>query len=292
MPSVAAANGGEAGWSSCSGGASRTEIAARTGALAQVAGVELLEFADGPERGVRVLEFRTGAGLSFRVAIERGFDLLSAEYRGIPIGWRSPTGPRHPGLASVEESRGWGFLRSFTGLLATCGLDHALAPATSSAAHYIYPGFSESDYPLHGRISQIPARLLGYGERWEGDACTLCAEGEVAQMAVFGENLVLTRRIEAALGGTAITRDGPGREPRLPADPAHAALPLQLRLPAARRGRRAAAAEPRDRPHDARGPARPGRRLSDPGAAQGRLQRAGLRARPGRRGRTAWRRPR
>jgi hypothetical protein len=186
-------------------GRSRQELAERTGALGQVAGVELLELADGPERGVRLLEFRTGAGLSFRVALERGFDLLAADYRGIPIGWRSPVGPRHPALASPEERRGWGFLRSFNGLLATCGLDHALAPATSSAEQYLYPGFSETDYPLHGRISQIPARLIGYGVRWEGEECTLYAEGEVAQMAVFGENLVLTRRIEAQLGGTTIS---------------------------------------------------------------------------------------
>jgi hypothetical protein len=184
---------------------SRMQISERTGALAQLAGVELLEYVDGPERGVRVLDFRTGGGLGFRVALDRGFDLLFAEYRGVPIGWRSPTGPRHPGLASVEENRGWGFLRSFTGLLATCGLDHALAPATSGVAQYIYPGFTESDYPLHGRVAQIPARLLGYGERWEGDACTLWAEGEVAQTAVFGENLVLIRRIEAELGGTSIS---------------------------------------------------------------------------------------
>jgi hypothetical protein len=183
---------------------SRTELGERTGALEQVAGVELLEYADGPERGVRVLDFRTGAGFCFRVAVERGFDLLAADYRGVPIGWRSPTGPRHPGLACLEENRGWGFLRSFTGLLATCGLDHALAPATSSVAQYIYPGFAERDYPLHGRIGQIPARLVGYGARWDGDACTLWAEAEVAQMAVFGENLVLTRRIEADLGGTSI----------------------------------------------------------------------------------------
>src|SRR5690606_4170686 len=184
---------------------SRFEIEERTGALAQLAGIELLEYADGPERGVRVLDVRTGGGLAFRIAVDRGFDLLMADYRGVPIGWRSPTGARHPGLASVEESRGWGFLRSFTGLLATCGLDHALAPATSSLARYIYPGFTEGDYPLHGRISQIPARLLGYGERWDGEACTLWAEAEVAQTAVFGENLVLTRRIEAALGGSALT---------------------------------------------------------------------------------------
>ena len=186
---------------------SRTDLAERTGALQQVAGVELLELADGPERGVRVLAFRTGAGLSFQVAVDRGFDLLGADWRGVPIGWRSPTGPRHPRLASPEENAGWGFLRSFTGLLATCGLDQALAPASSSAERYIYPGFDRHDYPLHGRISQIPARLLAYGERWEDDRCTLFAEAEVAQMAVFGENLVLTRRIEAQLGGTSIAID-------------------------------------------------------------------------------------
>jgi Domain of unknown function (DUF4432) len=183
---------------------SRTELGARTGALQQVAGVELVELADGPERGVRVLNVRTGGGLAFQVAIDRGFDLLGAEWRGVPIGWRSPTGPRHPGLASPEENAGWGFLRSFTGLLATCGLDQALAPASASAERYIYRGFDRHDYPLHGRVSQIPARLLGYGERWQGERCMLFAEAEVAQMAVFGENLVLTRRVEAELGGRAI----------------------------------------------------------------------------------------
>ena len=57
---------------------SRTELAARTGGLQQVAGVELMELADGPERGVRVLVFRAGAGLSFLVAVDRAFDLLGA----------------------------------------------------------------------------------------------------------------------------------------------------------------------------------------------------------------------
>src|SRR5918995_1764726 len=263
---------------------SRRQLSERTGALQQVAGVELLKYADGPERGVRVLEFRTGAGLGFRVAVDRGFDLLAAEYRGIPIGWRSPTGPRHPALASPEESRGWGFLRSFTGLLATCGLDHALAPATSSAARYVYPGIGEIDYPLHGRISQIPARLSGYGEQWDGNACTLFAEGEVAQMAVFGENLVLTRRIEAALGGTTISvtdrveNRGFRPTPHMLLYQYNFGFPLldegaELLLPS------------RAIVHTVHEDLRAqGRRLSDPGSAQGRLQRAGLPARRGRDG--------
>ena len=172
----------------------------------QVAGVELLEHADGPERGVRVLDFRTGAGLSFRVAVDRGFDLLAADYRGVPIGWRSPTGPRHPGLASPEENRGWGFLRSFTGLLATCGLDQALAPTTSPArrstsirasaratirctagsrrSRRVFWAMASA-----GRATRARCGPRARSLRWRCSARTWCC----------------TRRIEAALGGTTIS---------------------------------------------------------------------------------------
>jgi hypothetical protein len=49
-------------------------------------------------------------------------------------------------------------------------------------------------------VGGLPARLAGYGERWDGDECVLWAEGEVLQSAVFGEQLVLHRRIEAKVG--------------------------------------------------------------------------------------------
>jgi Domain of unknown function (DUF4432) len=59
-------------------------------------------------------------------------------------------------------------------------------------------------HSLHGRVSTIPARFVGYGERWEGDRCVLWAEGEVRQASVFGEDLCLVRRIEADVGGDEI----------------------------------------------------------------------------------------
>jgi hypothetical protein len=59
-------------------------------------------------------------------------------------------------------------------------------------------------YGLHGRVGTVPARLAGYGTRWDGDRCTFWAEGEVDQLAVYGERLVLRRRIEADLGGAII----------------------------------------------------------------------------------------
>ncbi len=49
-------------------------------------------------------------------------------------------------------------------------------------------------------MSNRPARLVGYGERWDGDECLLWAEGEVLQASVFGERLLLRRRIEARVG--------------------------------------------------------------------------------------------
>ena len=83
----------------------------------------------------------------------------------------------------------------------TCGLDHTLGPAEVSAENYDYPGRKSVRHGLHGRVALIPARLTGYGERWEGDRCVLWAEGIVHQATVFGEDLRLYRRIEADVGG-------------------------------------------------------------------------------------------
>lgn len=182
----------------------RREVAARIGALGQVAGVRLMTLADGAERGQRLLEFRTGSGLRFTVMIERGFDIGECEHRGRAIGWQSPAGFPHPHLADAEAEGGLGWLRAASGLLVTCGLDQILSGETSPAAHFDYPGRPSVTTTLHGRVSMLPARLCGYGEAWDGDDCTLWCEGIVQQTALFGENLHLLRRIEADLGGNEI----------------------------------------------------------------------------------------
>jgi hypothetical protein len=87
----------------------------------------------------------------------------------------------------------------------TAGLDHTLFTAEVDASEYAYPFRKSVWNGLHGRVANIPARLIGYGEDWRSaDACTLWAEGEVRQAAVFGEHLRLRRRIEADLGGNSI----------------------------------------------------------------------------------------
>lgn len=182
----------------------REDLRRRSGQLSAFGGVRLMELVDGPERGIRVLEFRTGTGLRFTVAVDRAMDIAEVEYRGVSMGWHGPSGLRHPALHEPEGEGGFGWARSFTGFLVTCGLDHILGPEEVDARHYGYPGVRTVRHGLHGRIANIPARLTGYGETWEGDRCLLWAEGEVRQATTFGEHLVLVRRIEAELGGQEI----------------------------------------------------------------------------------------
>jgi hypothetical protein len=178
----------------------RAALAARAGSLSQFAGVRLMTLGDGVERGVRLLEFRTGTGLRFTVLVDRAMDIADFEHNGRAVGWHSPTGFRHPGLHEPDSENGMSWLRSFSGFQVTCGLDHTLGPGEFDATHYNYPHRKTVKQSLHGRVGMIPARLTGYGERWEGDRCFLWAEGTVTQASVFGENLVMTRRIEAEVG--------------------------------------------------------------------------------------------
>ena len=176
----------------------RSELLRRVGRLEQVAGVRLVTLGDGVERGVRVLEFRTGSGFGFDVVVDRAFDIGRCELGGRPLAWTSGAGFTGPWY---YEPEGLGFLRSFGGgLLTTCGLDHALFMAEDTAEQYHYPPKPTESYGLHGRVSNRPARLVAYGEQWEGDECILYAEGEVLQASVFGEHLLLRRRVEARVG--------------------------------------------------------------------------------------------
>jgi hypothetical protein len=53
------------------------------------------------------MRFRTGSGLSFDIMVDRAMDLGGMSFRGVAIGWHSPTGFRSPWLheADAEDGR-------------------------------------------------------------------------------------------------------------------------------------------------------------------------------------------
>ena len=65
---------------------SRREIAASSGSLSQFAGVRLMTLGDGVERGIRLLEFRSGTGLRFTVLIDRD-DLKAGIFENCTTSW-------------------------------------------------------------------------------------------------------------------------------------------------------------------------------------------------------------
>jgi hypothetical protein len=158
----------------------------------QLAGIKLLEAADSWERGNRVLEVWTGSGLSFQVLADRALDISACQYKGISLTWKSPIGDAHP---AYYDAAGSAWLRSFQGgMLVTCGLDTFGPPSRDG----------DEDLGQHGRVSNVPARSVCYRSAWIDETYQMEISGEVRQTRVFGENLLLRRRITTTLGSSKI----------------------------------------------------------------------------------------
>jgi len=169
----------------------------RVGHMDQLAGIRLVEALDGMGRGNRIFEVWTGAGLFFHVMADRAMDISICRYKGISLAWLSTVGEANP---TYYEPEGLGWLRTFPGgLLATCGLDQFGAPSNDAG----------EALGLHGRVSNLPAHSVGHRTYWSASAGSeryyeLEITGEVRQTRVFGENLVLRRRITSRLGSNTI----------------------------------------------------------------------------------------
>jgi hypothetical protein len=170
----------------------REELLQRVGHMDQLAGIRSVEGADGLARGSRMFEVWTGGGLTFTVHTDRALDITTFRYKDIPLAWHSSGGAVHP---AHYEPEGLGWLRSFAGgLLATCGLDQFGAPNVDQG----------EALGLHGRISNLPGRFVTYRTGWADEQYVLEMSGEVRQTRLFGENLVLRRRILSWLGASSI----------------------------------------------------------------------------------------
>src|SRR5579875_2229798 len=154
------------------GGYDRLQLAERSGDPHVVGGVRAVVLDDGAERGIRVLEFRTGGGLRFEVLVDRAMDIGVAELDDLSFGWRSATGFRHPGLHHEGDENGLAWLRSMSGLLVTGGLDHTLAPGEFDASQYRYPRKATVRHGLHGRVAWVGTGRAGWGT---GPCCGLRA---------------------------------------------------------------------------------------------------------------------
>jgi len=174
----------------------------KTGDLRGLADIRLLVLDDGAGRGQRLLIARNGAGISFEVAVDRGFDLSHLSAHGVNLGWNSPNQMRFPSL-SADADEGWGFFQNFDGFLVSCGLDHYGLPTYLEDAPYKHPHRKRYLEPMHGKLHALQGRLRGYGI--DEEKGVIWCEGTVRQVAIYGEVLQLDRRIELPLQGDKIS---------------------------------------------------------------------------------------
>ncbi len=181
----------------------RSELLRRIGNLAQIGGVELLAHEQGYARGSRFLDFRTGSGFRFSVHVDRGMDPGYAEFAGASLAWLPPKPFPAP---SYWENDDHAWVRYVLGgLCNTAGLVSIGGPQTIDVSSFKFHSRAEDRFGTHDRIGIVPASHFNFGESWDGERCVLWAEGTVRQEIVYGENLLLTRRYEAELGGSSFT---------------------------------------------------------------------------------------
>jgi Domain of unknown function (DUF4432) len=157
--------------------------------VAQIGGIETSVLDNGAGRGTRIAWVNTGAGLRYKVVIDRGLDIVDAFYDRHSLAWLSHAGVTAP---RPDANRGLEWLYSFAGgLLTTCGLTHIGGPESDE--------FGQRG--LHGRISNLSAQVESI---IQPDLLTgklqMSITGVVKQSRVFGPNLELRRTISGTLG--------------------------------------------------------------------------------------------
>lgn len=161
----------------------------KVGNVQQVGGIETSVLDNGPAGGSRIAWVNTGAGLRYKVAIDRCLDIVDAFYNQHSLAWISHGGLTVP---RPDANSGFEWLYSFAGgLLTTCGLTHVGGP--------------ESDETevrgLHGRIGNIPAAVESIIQPDVASGnMDMSITAVTKESRVFGTQLELRRTLTSTLG--------------------------------------------------------------------------------------------
>jgi hypothetical protein len=131
--------------------------------------------------GLDLIEVHNGA-LSFLILPTRGMGLWRGDYRGQPLGWRSPiVGPVHPKYVQLTDRGGIGWLAGFDEWLCRCGLASNGPPGDDDG----------TPLTLHGRIANLPAQTVEVRVNLD-PPYELSVTGEVEEGALFYPHFRLT----------------------------------------------------------------------------------------------------
>jgi hypothetical protein len=167
----------------------KEELQRYLGYYAHIAGVNRKKNGEGKTKGAEILDFKTGSGLEFSVALDKCMDILTLSYKGVMLSQMMKNGP-------TSNFSGLPIKGHFTkavngGMMYTCGLLNVGSDWTDDDGIY---------HPFHGQIGFTPAENIGIKTGWKNEDYILEATGLMRETALFGDNLTLSRKIRTSMG--------------------------------------------------------------------------------------------
>lgn len=154
----------------------------------QIFGIKEYTLSGGKAKGVKAFDVKNGSGLEFTVLADRCLDIAGLSFKGTNCSYIAKAGIVAP---EYYDENGIGFLRSyFAGFLTTCGLRNVGSPCEENG----------ESFPLHGRISNTPGEEICAKTEWIDDVPILTISGKMKEASLFGENIVLERKIVCKYG--------------------------------------------------------------------------------------------
>ena len=154
----------------------------------QLGGIETSVLDNGQAKGVRIAWINTGSGLRYKVVLDRVMDIAEAFYNQYNLSWISRLGITSK---NYPETSGEEWLKSFSGLMVTCGLSHV---GDSEADEFGQRG-------VHGLIRNQPAEII---EVVQPDPVSgqfeMRITGVIYESTALGPHLELRRTITSTIG--------------------------------------------------------------------------------------------
>ena len=165
----------------------REDLLRYCGSLEQVAYVRPVVHQDGPASGLSCVQVKND-GLEYSLMEDKCLDPASITYRGMNLSFLSKPGLQGHTMYTAVGDQG---CRSILGgAMMTCGLEHIHGAVELDG----------SFYPSHGRMRATPASKVSMDARYVGEDYVLEVSGEMREAELFGENLVLRRRVTTVYG--------------------------------------------------------------------------------------------
>jgi len=161
------------------------------GSIQQEIYARRIVYEEGRAQNLRAIEVKCG-DLFFHVMVDKCLDISDLSYKGMNMTFLSK-----PGLTGRNhyDTNGGEAQRSIMGgLFFTCGYENICAPVNVDG----------KDYPMHGRMRSTPAEHVSADVVFEDGVYKVVISGEIREAELFGENMVLRRRITSVLGENSI----------------------------------------------------------------------------------------